>query len=54
MGLDKKTANKINPLPQTAYNPKRGRVGDVGSLPSTGKRGGTSMGTTAPSAGKRS
>ena len=54
MGLDKKVANKINPLPQSAYNSKKGRVGNTGSLPSTGKRGGASMGTSAPSAGKRS
>lgn len=55
MGLDKKIANKVNPLPQHTYNAKRGRVGDVGSLPRTGKKGGaTKAGASMPSAGKRS
>lgn len=55
MGLDKKVANKVNPLPQSAHNSKRGKVGDVGSLPSTGKKGGrASMGTSLPSTGKKS
>lgn len=54
MALDTKVSKKVNPLPQSAYNPKKGRVGDTGSLPKTGKRGGASMGSSAPSTGKRS
>lgn len=55
MGLDKKIAGRVNPLPQSARNPNPGKIQDVGSLPSTRKTGGrASMGTTMPSTGKRS
>lgn len=53
-GMGKKVADKVNPLPQSAYNSKKGRVGNTGSLPSTGKKGGAAMGTSAPTTGKRS
>lgn len=54
MAIDKKVANKVNPLPQSARNPNPGKVPDTGSMPSSRKKGGASMGSSMPSTGKRS